>query len=210
MSEAITVVDYGVSNVRSMVNMIKKVGCEAVVATDPAHIHAARRIILPGVGSFDNGIIALQQRGLFDAIKEKMERAPVPLLGVCLGMQLLGEGSDEGELEGFGFVKGTSRRFQFDQGSPYRIPHMGWNELIFLRESKLFGGPGQTSRFYFAHSYHMTFAEELNELKVAVTDHGGEVTAAFEKDLVAGSQFHPEKSHRFGMELLKNFGVWHA
>ena len=105
MSEVIKVVNYGVSNVRSMVNMIKKVGCEAVVATDPAHIHAARRIILLGVGSFDNGIIALQQRGLFDAIKEKMERAPVPLLGVCLGMQLLGEGSDEGELEGFGFVK---------------------------------------------------------------------------------------------------------
>ena len=123
---------------------------------------------------------------------------------------MLGNGSDEGKLEGFGFVKGTSRRFQFDQGNPKRIPHMGLNELIFLRESKLFFGPGQTSRVYFAHSYHMTFAEELDELKVVVTDHGGEVTAAFEKDLVAGSQFYPEKSHRFGMELLKNFGVWAA
>ena len=100
--------------------------------------------------------------------------------------------------------------FNLIKATPIRIPHMGWNELIFLRESKLFGGPGQTSGFYFAHSYHMTFAEELNELKVAVTDHGGEVTAAFEKDLVAGSQFHPEKSHRFGMELLKNFGEWYA
>jgi glutamine amidotransferase len=199
----IAVVTYGVSNVGSMFNMLEKIGVPATAASTPDEIARADKIILPGVGAFDHGMSTLVERGLAEALKKRVLRDGIPLLGVCLGMQLLGRGSEEGVLDGLGLVEGRCVRLRSESNSLLKVPHMGWNVLAQSRESPLFDQLDARARFYFVHSYHLVCADSADVL--ATARYGVEFTAMVQRANVWGAQFHPEKSHRYGMTLLRNF-----
>ena len=200
----ISIVDYGVVNLGSIRNMFRKLGYETTLVSTPAGIEAATKLLLPGVGAFDHGMSALTELGLVDALQSKALQDGTPLLGICLGMQMLGEGSDEGSWEGLGIIRGRSVRFELPEGSTLKIPHMGWNIPRIRASSPLVEGLDPKARFYFLHSYHFVCVDPGDVL--ATADHGVEFTAMIQHGNVMGTQFHPEKSHRFGMAILRNFG----
>ncbi len=199
----ISVIDYGVCNLGSMLNMLRKVGAEAQLVSTAAELERADKFVLPGVGAFDHGMAALKERGLADALRKRVVHDKVPLLGVCLGMQMLGRRSEEGGTEGLGLIDAEVRRFRFAPDSKMKVPHMGWNLLAQRRDGPLLRELAARSRYYFCHSYHLVCADPGDVL--ATADYGGEFVAALQHDNVYGVQFHPEKSHRFGMALLHNF-----
>ncbi len=199
----ISVVDYGVANLGSMLNMLRKVGVEAERVSTPAQIADAEKIVLPGIGAFDQGMSALAERGLVEPLKSKVLVEGTPILGVCLGMQMLGGGSEEGELGGLRLVEGTCRRFRPPTVSGLKVPHMGWSRVMPRRESPLLSGLADQSRFYFVHSYHFCCEDPHDVL--AVSSYGDEFVSMINRRNIFGVQFHPEKSHRFGMTLLRNF-----
>ena len=200
----IAIVDYGMGNLGSIGNMCKRIGVDSVVTSDPAVIGAASKLILPGVGAFDQGMTNLEQRGLLPVLAKRVLDQGCPILGICLGMQLLGESSEEGKKRGLGWVHATARRFRFDddQTKRLKIPHMGWNEVRPQQPDPIFAGFENPIRFYFVHSYHVECSAE-NVL--ATTTHGYSFTSMLKRENIYGAQFHPEKSHRFGMTLLTNF-----
>lgn len=198
----ISVVDYGVANLGSMLNMLRKVGVEAERASTPEQLESADRIVLPGIGAFDQGMSALADRGLIEPLRSKSLMEGTPILGVCLGMQLLGGGSEEGSVGGLGLVAATCRRFRPPAGSGLKVPHMGWSRISPRRDSPLLAGLDE-SRFYFVHSYHMCCDDPDDVL--AVSSYGDEFVSVVNHQNIFGVQFHPEKSHRFGMTLLRNF-----
>jgi glutamine amidotransferase len=195
------ILDYGMGNVASVANMVRKVGGESKLSSSPEAVRSADKLILPGVGSFDPGVNALVERSLDVAVKEAVGRG-VPLLGICLGMQLLFESSEEGSLPGLGLIAGGVRRFRFS-GQQLRVPHMGWNVVRPQGDNKLFGQNDEESRFYFVHSYHAE-CERAEDVS-AVARYGYDFPCAVERGNIMGVQFHPEKSHRFGMALFKRF-----
>jgi imidazole glycerol-phosphate synthase subunit HisH len=201
----IVIVDSGVSNVRSVANMLRRGGIVGVeVSRDPARIAAADRIILPGVGAFDAGMRALRELGLRTVLDRRVMEDGIPVLGICLGMQLLAERSEEGVEPGLGWIQGDNVKFSFpDTGSSPKVPHMGWNVLRSERPSPLFDHLDDEARFYFVHSYHLRCrrAEDI----LATATYGEPFVAAVRRGNVYGVQFHPEKSHRFGMALLQRF-----
>jgi imidazole glycerol-phosphate synthase subunit HisH len=201
----ISIVDYGVSNLGSIRNMLRKLGLDSEIASSPEQVAAARKLILPGVGAFDHGATALNERGLTGPLRRQAMERKVPLLGICLGMQLLGKGSEEGVLGGLGLIDACCMRFRLPEGSTLKVPHMGWNEPFVRRHAPLVDGLDPRARFYFTHSYHLVCADAADV--VAVATHGVEFTAIVQRENVMGVQFHPEKSHRFGMALLRNFGM---
>ena len=199
----ITIIDYGMGNLGSVANMIKKVGGKSIITSNKDDIKNAKKILLPGVGAFDSAVKNLKKLHLWDLIKEKVVVEKVPIMGICLGMQLLTKGSEEGELDGFGFIDAYAKRFEFEK-EDLKIPHMGWNVVNLQKKSKLFEGmEHQENRFYFVHS----FAVECKENKdiLTTTHYGYDFVSSFEKENIVGCQFHPEKSHKFGMKLFKNF-----
>ncbi len=198
----ITIIDYGMGNLGSIHNMIKKIGYQSEITADVEAIRRASKIILPGVGAFDKAMSNLANLNLIEVIREKAA-AETPLLGICLGMQLLAEGSEEGVLPGLGLIRGKVKQFVLPSG--YKVPHMGWNTVDYNRESPLFAGfeGFEEVRFYFVHSYHFVCADE--RYVNGRTDYGSAFTSAVQSDKVYGVQFHPEKSHKFGMQLLRNF-----
>lgn len=200
--EAVAVVDYGMGNVASVANMIRKLGRSSTLIKDPELIARASKIVLPGVGAFDAGVHALRMRGLEVAIMSAIQNKAV-VLGICLGFQLLFNESEEGRLPGLGLIQGRVRRFSFESLG-LRVPHMGWNTVTPTRDSVLFPAEHHAGqRFYFVHSY---FAECANAEDVTATcNHGVEFACALERERVLGVQFHPEKSHQFGMNLFKRF-----
>ncbi|MBN8224799.1 MAG: imidazole glycerol phosphate synthase subunit HisH [Xanthomonadales bacterium] len=198
----IGIVDYGCGNLASVANMLKRVGVRSQISSDPRILQASSRLILPGVGSFGHGMAQLNKLGL-DAFLREQAAQGKPLLGICLGMQLLAAGSEEGGEAGLGLVSGFVRHLSEQQLAGLPVPHVGWNEVRF-REDNGFYAPDGMQRFYFTHSYH--FVCEREQARIATTEYGGVVTAAVAEGNVAGVQFHPEKSHRFGMALLAAFG----
>jgi imidazole glycerol-phosphate synthase subunit HisH len=200
----IGVVDYGVCNLGSVRNMLHRIGAEAFVSSDAKELAQATKLILPGVGSFDQGMHNLAQLGLFDALNNLVLNEHVPVLGICLGMQLLTQRSEEGTLPGFGWIDAETVRFtESDVASSMRIPHMGWNTLQPRREHTVLKDLTVGSRFYFVHSYYVR-CRDAGDI-VATTSHLQEFTSVVAKGRILGTQFHPEKRHRFGMALLRNF-----
>lgn len=200
----IIIIDYGMGNVGSILNMFKKIGVSAMISGTANDILAARKLILPGVGSFDQGMTNLSERGLIPLLNSRVLEDKCPILGICLGMQLLSRRSEEGALPGFGWLAAETRRFQFGgELSHLKIPHMGWNEVQARGHSPLLQGFDKLPRFYFVHSYHVCC--ERQEDIMATSFYGYEFAAAVGKENIMGTQFHPEKSHRYGMHLLRNF-----
>ena len=200
----IVIVDYGMGNLGSIANMLKKVGAQAVVSGNGADLEKADKIILPGVGAFDTGMKNLRQLGLLPVLNGKVLRDKTPVLGVCLGMQLLTKGSQEGDLPGLGFIDAETIRFKFDKDQAnLKIPHMGWNSIKIKQESPLFADMYEDPRFYFVHSYHVVCRDEKDVL--ATSFYGYEFTSAVARENILGTQFHPEKSHKFGMKVYQNF-----
>ncbi|MBW3631352.1 MAG: imidazole glycerol phosphate synthase subunit HisH [Gemmatimonadetes bacterium] len=203
----IVVVDYNVGNLGSIRNMLRKLGHPCEVTSNPAEVEQASRIILPGVGPFDQGMRKLRALGLEDVLHHKAMRECVPLLGICLGAQLMTEQSEEGEREpGFGWVPGRTVRFAPGRDTTaLKIPSMGWSGVTVRKPHPLFENMHEDPRFYFVHSYH--FELDRPEDVLTVSRYGYEFASAFARDNVWGVQFHPEKSHKFGMRLLDNFAT---
>ncbi|WP_341714989.1 imidazole glycerol phosphate synthase subunit HisH [Limnobacter sp.] len=200
----ITILDYGVGNLASILNMFRKIGATAQISSDPEKIKQSSKLLLPGVGSFDHGMQMLQESGLKTILDDCVLNEKKPILGICLGMQLMTKGSEEGILPGLGWVDAEVKRFNFPD-SRIKIPHMGWNEVSLIRPDFLTSNLGEQSRFYFVHSYHVV-TNVPNDI-ILQTSYGITFTSGFRNSNIYGVQFHPEKSHKFGMNLLKNFAA---
>lgn len=200
----IVIVDYGVGNLASIRNMFKKIGADAEISSDPAVIRDAKKLILPGVGAFDTCAQKLADSGLIPVLNEQVLTKKTPVLGVCVGMQLLFAGSEEGVLPGLSWIGGRVIKFRPEQlPAGLKIPHMGWTDVNLKKPSKLFEPMHDEPRFYFVHSYYASATHPEDILVDA--DYGIRFTAAVERENIMGVQFHPEKSHKFGMQLLANF-----
>lgn len=206
MSE-ITIINYGTGNLTSVQNMLRKAGAIDVRISDhPNDIASARKLILPGVGHFDFGMKKLHESDLIPLLSQRVMEDRIPILGICLGAQLLTRRSDEGLTPGLGWVDGETVRFDIStMPHPVKIPHMGWNFVYPRKNVCLWSNMPEHSRFYFVHSYHLKMD---NSADVWLTsEYGYEFCAAFQKDNIFACQFHPEKSHKFGMQLMKNFAT---
>lgn len=200
----IVIIDYGMGNLGSVRNMLKKkVGVAAEISASAADIETADKLILPGVGAFDNGMRNLATLGLIPVLNRRVLEDKVPILGICLGIQLFSKSSEEGRLPGLGWIDAHTVRFRFDEGASLRVPHMGWNIIKPTHPHPLLENLGSEPRFYFVHSYHVRCEDPANVL--ATCYYGIEFTAAVMRDNICGTQFHPEKSHRFGWNVLNNF-----
>jgi imidazole glycerol-phosphate synthase subunit HisH len=199
----ITIIDYKTGNLGSIQNILKKIGEQSVVTSDKDEIAKAKKLILPGVGAFDTGMQNLNDLGLIEVLNEKVLNQKTPVLGICLGMQLLSGGSEEGSLKGLGWIDAKAIRFRFTDTVEYKIPHLGWNFIKQHKQSRLLDNMYPDARFYFVHSYFIQAGSSQDVLTSTIYE--TEFTSAVEKDNIMGVQFHPEKSHKFGMKLLKNF-----
>jgi imidazole glycerol-phosphate synthase subunit HisH len=199
----IVIVDYKTANLGSIVNMFKRIGAPARVAEKPADLLGASRILLPGIGHFDTCARNLRSAGFASALEEPVLHDRIPLLGICVGAQLLTRGSEEGDESGLGWIDALTQRFPALDVADYKVPHMGWNIATPRQAHPLFAGFDKSPRFYFVHSFCMQCVHPASVL--ATTTHGVEFSSGIVKDNMAGLQFHPEKSHRFGMQLLSNF-----
>jgi glutamine amidotransferase len=199
----ISIVDYGVANLGSMRNMLRRIGAAAELVTTPEAIETATKLILPGIGAFDHGMEALERLDLVEPLRKRVLEDGVPILGVCLGVQLLGLRSAEGTSKGLELIDSHCERLPADSAAGIRIPHMSWAHVTPARQDPLLAGLDDHARFYFVHAYHVVCSNPADVL--AVARYGIEFTAMVQRDNIWGVQFHPEKSHRFGMRLLKNF-----
>jgi glutamine amidotransferase len=199
---SVSVVDYGLGNLGSVVNMFKRIGTDVQVVSTADDVSKSERVLLPGVGAFDHGMERLANAGLDVALRE-FATTGRPFLGICLGMQLLLDASEEGERPGLGIIPGESRRF--DEVPGLRIPHMGWNPVAVQREDSLTAELEGNNRFYFVHSYRVLPARAEDSL--GITSYGQDFSSMIRADNVMGAQFHPEKSHFFGMTILRNFAA---
>ena len=200
----ITVVDYGVGNVGAILNMLDYLGIDAEASSDGQQIASASKLILPGVGAFDTAMLTLRERRLIDPLNTAVLERRVPVLGVCLGMQLLARCSEEGQEQGLGYVDAEVVRITVPPGSALKVPHIGWMEVNPTGRGRLFAATQAPERFYFDHSYHVVCTDQ--EDVSATFSYGAELCCAVERANVFGVQFHPEKSHRFGMRVLNTFG----
>lgn len=199
----IYIVNYGLGNLNSIRNIIKKIGGGSEIIDDVNKLKDAKKLILPGIGAFDHGMKFLNDKGWIGPLNEAVLQRKVPVLGICLGMQLMCKGSEEGVLPGLGWFDADVKRFRIPEGSPFKIPHMGWNAVQVKKNNQLIDKKEGDQRFYFIHSYHAVCNNPQDVWLSAV--HGYEFTAAISHDNMYATQFHPEKSHRFGMELLKHY-----
>ncbi|MDY6836315.1 MAG: imidazole glycerol phosphate synthase subunit HisH [Chloroflexota bacterium] len=200
----IVIVDYGMGNLRSILNKLQRMSEDVIVSSDINAIEQANKLVLPGVGSFETGMANLQERCLLSVLKWKVLEENTPILGICLGMQLLTLSSEEGDVEGLGWIDGETKQFNLgEHHSSLRVPHMGWNSIDIHRESPILHGVHSDSEFYFVHSYHVCCRADSSV--IATTNYGYEFASVIQKERIYGTQFHPEKSHGNGSSILKNF-----
>lgn len=196
----ITIVNYNMGNVGSIQNLIKKIGHESIITNEPLDVLNADKLILPGVGSFDNGIDNLRCLNLIDPLKQKILIEKKPILGICLGMQLFCKKSEEGILPGLNWIDAEVIKFNLES---QKMPHMGWNTINIKKKNDIVLNLNNESRFYFVHSYYLNCNNNSDIL--TTTTYGCDFVSSIQHENIFGCQFHPEKSHRFGMQLLKNF-----
>ena len=196
------IVSTGLGNIASIRRMLERVNANVHTVANPKELMDVEAIILPGVGHFDEGIRALHRAELINPLLDRVYEAKIPILGICLGMQLLCIGSEEGSDSGLGLINAHVQRFRFTTNQNLKVPHMGWNRVNPKKPNPLVK-EAEEQRFYFVHSYHVVPTSQ--DIIIGVCDYGGDFCAAFQKDNIFGVQFHPEKSHRFGLALLENF-----
>jgi glutamine amidotransferase len=202
----ITIVDYGLGNLRSIQNMLSRAYVSSVISCEPEVLRKASRLILPGVGHFGYGMEKLRELRLIDVLNELVLEKKVPVLGICLGAQLLGRHSDEGDVDGLGWIAMDTVKFDRSQlGNGDRVPHMGWTNTECIRHRLFENMSEQPPRFYYVHSFH--FACDEPQSVICTATHGYSFASGVAKDNVIGVQFHPEKSHGFGRQLLKNWAA---
>lgn len=199
----ITIVDYGVGNLSSILNMLRRIGATSNISGNPDDISAAEKLILPGVGHFNTCISRFNSSGLRDIIEKRVFIDGTPILGICVGAQMMTRRSEEGFETGLCWVNADTVKFDFTNSNNLKVPNMGWNEVKILKDSPIFGGMYDSPRFYFAHSFHFHF-DDLESV-VATSEYGYEFPVAFQKQNIFGTQFHPEKSHKYGLKLLEKF-----
>ena len=198
----ISIIDYGMGNIGSLINMFMQVGEEVAVISNKDDVLKANKLVLPGVGSFKAAMQKINEiPGLRDALDVKALKHQIPILGVCLGMQLLTESSQEGPADGLGWIPGTTKKFE--KIGEIKIPHMGWNEVKVVQKNAFIESINDESKFYFVHSYYVDVHDNQNSL--LTTDHGLRFDSAIIRENILGVQFHPEKSHKYGMKLLESF-----
>jgi glutamine amidotransferase len=200
----IVIIDSGMGNFGSVANMLRKVGADAIISSNVSTIEEADKLILPGVGSFDSVTKSMKERNLISVLTYKVLEKKTPILGICLGLQLFTQRSEEGQLPGLGWLKAETVRFRFEKSnSCLKIPHMGWNTVQEARPHPLLSEMDADSRFYFVHSHHIVCRDE--SLVVANSYYGYPFASVVAHENILGVQFHPEKSHKFGMRLFQNF-----
>lgn len=202
----ISIVDYGVGNIQAIANIYKRLNIPVRIARTAEELAGAERLILPGVGAFDWAMARLNKSGMRGVLDDRVLSQGKPVLGICVGMQMLAKRSDEGTLDGLGWIDGEVKKF--DRAAPSQrahLPHMGWNDVEPRCQECLFKDIGATGRFYFLHSYF--FAPKDQKMILGVTDYGGTFASCVRARNIYGVQFHPEKSHQWGIQLLKNFAV---
>lgn len=197
----IGIVNYGLGNLKAFANIYKSLNIPFTIASRAADLAGLTKLILPGVGAFDQAMERLEQSGMRECLDESVLGKKLPVLGICVGMQILTHRSEEGVLPGLKWIDGDTQKFSAHEAM--QIPHMGWNDVKPLGQGALFKGLNADSRFYFLHSYYVRCHKPENVL--AVTSYGGDFACAVHHDNIYGVQFHPEKSHRYGIQLLKNF-----
>jgi glutamine amidotransferase len=202
----ISIFDYGVGNIQAIANIYKRLNIPVRIARTAEELASAERVILPGVGAFDWAMMRLNKSGMRDALNELVLSKRKPVLGICVGMQMMAKGSEEGSLEGLGWIDAEVKRFdRAGQSYGVQLPHMGWNDVEPCSQDGLFQGMDATSRFYFLHSYY--FAPKDASMIHAITDYSKPFASSVRVGNMYGVQFHPEKSHQWGIQLLKNFAV---
>jgi glutamine amidotransferase len=204
----IAIVDYNIGNLESVRHALRSVGADARVTAKPEDLRTAERIVLPGVGAFGRCMTNLREsEGILDALREEVREKGKPLLGICVGMQMLAtRGEEDGSHEGLGWISGDVRRLEVDRTHGLNVPHMGWNALQVERSNGLFDGIGSSATFYFVHSYH--FVPNDRSDVAATSEHGEQFVSALVRDNVFATQFHPEKSQHDGLQLLANWVAW--
>jgi glutamine amidotransferase len=198
----ITIVDYGMGNLGSVQNMFKRIGVKSNITANPEEILKAEKIVLPGVGAFDSAVERIDQLNLRIILEQKAQIEKIPFLGICLGMQLLTKSSEEGVLPGLNFIDARTIKFKFENHD-LKVPHMGWNQIYIKNNSSLISDFNNDFRFYFVHSYFVRCTNEKHVL--TQTLFGDYFDSIIQNDNIFGSQFHPEKSHKYGMKLFENF-----
>lgn len=200
----IAIIDYGVGNIRAFANIYKKLDVPMVIARKKDDLKGAEKLILPGVGAFDHAMHQLKQSGMKEYLDELVIKEKIPVIGICVGMQMLASSSEEGQLPGLGWIDGTVKKFDGNAiHYSTHLPHMGWNDIKPVKENKILNGLEKNSKFYFLHSYYFHCNHEKDV--IATTDYGIEFSCAVNKENIYGVQFHPEKSHQYGIQLLENF-----
>ena len=199
----VAIVDYGMGNLHSVKRKLDRIGVHGVLTSDPGDVLAADKLLLPGVGHFGKAMEHLGALGLVEALNEAALVRKTPILGICLGMQLLARHSQEGDVEGLGWIDADVVRFAVEDTLRFKVPHMGWNSVRVARPSPLLDGVTEKTEFYFVHAYHMVCRDGGDVL--CDTDYGYPFTSVVQRENVYGVQFHPEKSHDAGERLLRNF-----
>ena len=202
----IVIVDYGMGNLRSVQKKFERINVNAEITGDLIKIKTAGRLVLPGVGHFANGVKKLKESGIWDVLNERVIADKIPIIGICLGMQLMARNSEEGDIEGFGWFDANVVRFNVSDKIKFKIPQMGWNNIVVRKDSPFFTGVDPEDQFYFVHSYHWICNNPDDEL--TATEYDYEFTSSVLKGNILGVQFHPEKSHNQGEMLLKNFMIF--
>lgn len=202
----ITIVDYGLGNIRAFQNVYTRLNFTVKIAHTAADLKEAQKIILPGVGAFDYAMTQLNNSGMRDELEKQVLSNKVPVVGICVGMQMLARSSEEGLLPGLGWIDGEVKKF--DENTivyKTRLPHMGWNSIKSIRNTPILSGLVEGSKFYFLHSYY--FLPDHPENIISQTDYGITYASAVNNEHIFGLQFHPEKSHRNGVQVLRNFAL---
>ena len=203
MHNKIAIIDYGMGNLRSVEKKLIRVGANCIITNNPNIIGDATKLVLPGVGHFASGIARLKEYGIWDVLNEKVIKNNTPILGICLGMQLMAKYSEEGEINGLGWFDASVKKFQIKDQIKYKVPHMGWNSIIINKKSNLFHGISKNAMFYFVHSFHIKCNNHDEVLTTSEYEYN--FISSIQKNNIYGTQFHPEKSHDWGEKILENF-----